>query len=150
MTSAPGTDSGSMPPPGNFGPVTITDFVRFAGAGGDFNPLHHDPDYARGAGFAGPIAMGQFTAGLMAAWLTDWCGVENVRSFGVRFSAPLAVGDTVEFAAAADPAGASSNVKLLLTATCAGKTILSGTAEILRGRDAPPWPSAQPSQSAKQ
>lgn len=134
MSLRSGTESGSLPPAGSFGPVTITDIVRFAGAGGDFNPLHHDPDYARAAGFAGPIAMGQFTAGLMAAWLTDWCGVENVRSYGVRFSAPLAIGDTVEFTAAEAPAASATraNVKLLLTATCSGKTILRGTAELLR------------------
>jgi len=77
------------------GPVTQTDVVRFAGAGGDFNPLHHDVDFARAAGFDPPIAMGQLTAGLLAAYLTDWCGVEQLRSYDVRFSAPLAIGRTV-------------------------------------------------------
>lgn len=86
-----------MTPPGprSFGPVTQTDIVRFAGAGGDFNPLHHDPERARAAGFDAPIAMGQLTAGLLAAWLTDWCGVETLRRLEVRFVAPLHLGDTV-------------------------------------------------------
>ena len=83
------------PEPRTFGPVTQTDVVRFAGAGGDFNPLHHDPEHARAAGFDAPIAMGQLTAGLLAAWLTDWCGVERLRRFEVRFTAPLHLGDTV-------------------------------------------------------
>ena len=84
------------PPSRSFGPVTQTDIVRFAGAGGDFNPLHHDPDFAAAAGFERPIAMGQFTAALLAAWLTDWCGAENLLSYEVRFSSPLRIGDTIE------------------------------------------------------
>jgi 3-hydroxybutyryl-CoA dehydratase len=86
---------GHRPPTRRFGPVTQTDIVRFAGAGGDFNPLHHDPEIASAAGFPVPIAMGQFTAGLLAAWVTDTFGVENLRSLEVRFSAPLGLGDTI-------------------------------------------------------
>lgn len=89
---------GQRPAPRSFGPVTQTDIVRFAGAGGDFNPLHHDPETALAAGFDRPIAMGQFTAGLLAAWLTDQVGVENLRSLEVRFRAPLAIGDEVVLA----------------------------------------------------
>jgi acyl dehydratase len=55
----------SGPSPHTFGPVSQTDIVRFAGAGGDFNPLHHDREFAGAAGFERPIAMGQFTAGLL-------------------------------------------------------------------------------------
>jgi acyl dehydratase len=88
-------DVGHRPDPRRFGPVTQTDIVRFAGAGGDFNPLHHDPDAAAAAGFARPIAMGQLTAGLLAGWLTDSFGVENLRMLEVRFSAPLAIGDEI-------------------------------------------------------
>jgi 3-hydroxybutyryl-CoA dehydratase len=87
---------GDRPAPRTVGPVSQTDIVRFAGAGGDFNPLHHDSDFAASAGFDRPIAMGQLTAGLLAAWLTDWSGVENLRSYEVRFTAPLSIGDTVE------------------------------------------------------
>lgn len=88
--------AGHRPAPRTFGPVTQTDIVRFAGAGGDFNPLHHDYDRARAAGFDAPIAMGQMTAGILAAWLTDWCGVENLRSYEVRFLAPVHIGDAID------------------------------------------------------
>lgn len=84
------------PRPRTVGPITQTDIVRFAGAGGDFNPLHHDPEFAASAGFERPIAMGQLTAGLLAGWLTDWCGVENLIAYEVRFTAPLTIGDVVE------------------------------------------------------
>jgi acyl dehydratase len=101
--------------------------VRFAGAGGDFNPLHHDPEHARAAGFDAPIAMGQLTAGLLAAWLTDWCGVERLRRFEVRFTAPLHLGDTVILS------GSITSVEdgvahLDLAATGFSSTLVTGTA----------------------
>ncbi|MBC2642095.1 MULTISPECIES: MaoC/PaaZ C-terminal domain-containing protein [unclassified Rhodococcus (in: high G+C Gram-positive bacteria)] len=77
------------------GPVSQTDIVRFAGAGGDFNPLHHDPGFVATSGFPGVIAMGQMQAGILAGWLSDTFGVEHVRSFGVRFVAPVFLGDTL-------------------------------------------------------
>ncbi|MEW1822184.1 MaoC family dehydratase [Arthrobacter sp. NPDC080031] len=83
------------PEPRTVGPLTQTDIVRFAGAGGDFNPLHHDPEFAAAAGFGRPIAMGQLSAGLLSGWLTDWCGVENLRVLEVRFASPVAVGDSI-------------------------------------------------------
>ncbi|KAF0960194.1 MaoC family dehydratase [Rhodococcus sp. T7] len=86
---------GDSPDPRVVGPVTQTDIVRFAGAGGDFNPLHHDPAFVATSGFPGVIAMGQMQAGILAGWLSDTFGVEHVRSFGVRFVAPVFLGDTL-------------------------------------------------------
>lgn len=88
---------GTEIPERSFGPVAQSDIARFAGAGGDFNPLHLDLEVAQQAGFERPIAMGQMSAGLLAGWVTDWCGVENLRSFSVRFVAPISIGDTVTF-----------------------------------------------------
>lgn len=78
-----------------FGPLTQTDIVRFAGAGGDFNPLHHDAQVARAAGFETPIAMGQFSAGLVAAVVSDWAGIVALRRLEVRFRAPVPIGTTL-------------------------------------------------------
>ncbi|WP_448388335.1 MaoC family dehydratase [Microbacterium aurum] len=86
---------GDAMPERSTGPVTLTDIVRFAGAGGDFNPLHHDQAVASAAGFDGVISMGQYQAGLLAAAVSDWAGVENVTSFAVRFRRPVRVGDTL-------------------------------------------------------
>lgn len=88
---------GTQLPAREIGPVTQTDIVRFAGAGGDFNPLHHDPEFARSAGFSGVLAMGQMHAGVLAAWLSDWAGVEHLREYEVRFAAPVFLGDTLSF-----------------------------------------------------
>lgn len=60
-------------------------FVRYAGASGDFNPIHWNEDFAKGAGYQGVFAQGMFTAGVLATFLTDWVGEENVRRFRTRF-----------------------------------------------------------------
>lgn len=86
--------------PRTVGPITITDIVRFAGAGGDFNPLHHDPEFAARAGFPKVIAHGQLTAGLLGGWVSDWLGVEHLRSFEVRFVGPVLVGETLTLSGA--------------------------------------------------
>jgi acyl dehydratase len=120
---------GDAVPPRSFGPVTQTDVVRFAGASGDFNALHHDPERARVAGFAAPIAMGQMTAGLLAGWLTDWCGVERLRHLEVRFTAPLHLGDTVVLSGEVTAIGAGA-ASLTLRATGQDGDLLTGAAEV--------------------
>jgi acyl dehydratase len=75
------------------GPITRTDIVRFAGASGDFNPLHHDEERARAAGFPGVFAMGQLQAGMLSRLATDWLGLRAIRSYRVRFSAKVWPGD---------------------------------------------------------
>ena len=67
------------------GVVTRTDFVKFAGAGGDFNPMHHDDDFARASGFPSVFAMGMMTASMASRLITDWFGIEAVRTYEVRF-----------------------------------------------------------------
>lgn len=69
------------------GEVTRTDFVKFAGAGGDFNPMHHDDTFARNAGFPSVFAMGMMTASIASRFLTDWFDLTAVRTFDVRFKA---------------------------------------------------------------
>ena len=77
------------------GPVTVSDFVRYAGASGDFNPMHFDPERAAAAGFDEPFAQGMFTAGVLASFAADWMGPENVRSIKVRFVEIVRLGDTL-------------------------------------------------------
>jgi acyl dehydratase len=113
------------------GPITQTDIVRFAGAGGDFNPLHHDPETAEAAGFERPIAMGQLTAALVAAWVTDQVGVENLRSFEVRFSAPLRIDDRLLLSATAADSDDDTRV-FDLRASRDDVTVLSGRAVVAR------------------
>ena len=73
------------------GPVTRTDLVRYAGASGDFNPLHHDPDFARAAGLPDVMAHGMYSAGLVASQVLRRFGA--MTRYAVRFRAPVWVGD---------------------------------------------------------
>lgn len=78
------------------GPVTRTQIVRFAGAGGDFNPMHHDEPFAHDAGQPSVFAMGQLSAALLARHAKDWLGAESLRSLSVRFTAKVWPGDELD------------------------------------------------------
>ena len=77
------------------GPLTRTDFVRYQGASGDFNPIHHDEEFARAAGFPTVFSVGMLQAGILGTFATDWLGAENVRRFSVSFREQVWPGDTL-------------------------------------------------------
>ncbi|MFI5914207.1 MaoC family dehydratase [Dactylosporangium sp. NPDC051541] len=77
------------------GPLTRTDLVRYQGASGDFQPIHHDEGFAREAGLPAPLSLGMLQAGFLATWATDRFGAENIRAFRVRFAARVFPGDTL-------------------------------------------------------
>ena len=79
----------------SFGPLTRTDFVRYQGASGDFNPIHHDEEFAKSAGFPTVFSVGMLQAGILATFATDWLGAENVRRFTVQFREQVWPGDTL-------------------------------------------------------
>ena len=87
---------GSEPPPLVLGPLTRTDFVRYQGASGDMQPIHHDEPFARAAGYQAPLAVGMYHAGVMNTWATNWLGPENVRRTRVRWKAQAWPGDVLE------------------------------------------------------
>jgi acyl dehydratase len=65
--------------------LTRADLVQYAGASGDFNPMHTDEVAAKEAGTASVFGHGMFSAGLLATALTNWSGVGSVVSYKVRF-----------------------------------------------------------------
>lgn len=71
--------------------------IRYAGATGDFNPLHWDPEFAaKVSPTGGVIAHGMLSMGLVSALVTEWAGgSEKVRSLSASFRAPCPVGATV-------------------------------------------------------
>lgn len=75
----------TVPAPWVMAPQTRTDFVRYQGASGDMNPIHHDQTYAEAAGYPSPFSVGMLQAGLLGTFVTDWLGADNVRVFRVRF-----------------------------------------------------------------
>jgi acyl dehydratase len=75
--------------------ISRTQFVRYAGASGDFNPMHHDDTIATSVGNPSVFGHGMLTAGLMARVLTDWFGPTALRRFQVRFSRQVWPGETL-------------------------------------------------------
>jgi acyl dehydratase len=86
---------GTALPPREFGPVTMTDIVRYQGASGDLNPMHHDDDLARSAGYPAAFSVGMLGAGWLAAYCTDLFGEETIRRFRSRFTQVVYRGDTL-------------------------------------------------------
>ena len=67
--------------------VTRTDLVKYAGASGDYNPMHHDEPLAQKAGMPSVFAHGMFSMGLLSNVLVNWAGAGSVKSFDVQFRA---------------------------------------------------------------
>ncbi len=83
--------------PYTYGPISQTDIVRYQGASGDFQPVHHDTDYAREAGLDGPIVIGMLPAAILTINPTRQFGAENCRKTGIRWRGSLVPGDTLTF-----------------------------------------------------
>jgi len=71
------------------------DFVTYAGASGDFNPIHYDDRLSEMAGYDDVFAQGMLTAGIAGQAVSHWFGLEEIDSYGVRFEAQVWPGDTV-------------------------------------------------------
>lgn len=127
----------AIPPPPAFtyGPLTVTDLVRYAGASGDFNPLHHDEAYARAAGLPTVMAHGMLSAGLLASFVTRWFGAGSVRRYKVRFRDKVFPGDllTAEGRVTGEIAGPDGSRRLALELALKrqdGQPVVTGTAEV--------------------
>ncbi len=75
--------------------LTRTDLVMYAGASGDFNPMHTDEVKAKEAGLPSVFGHGMFTAGMLATALTDYVGIGNLKSYKVRFTKQTWPGETL-------------------------------------------------------
>ena len=75
-------------------PVDHMQLVRYAGASGDFNPLHTDPEVGKKVGI-GQIAHGMLIMGFVGQAITDWIPKKCLKRFSVRFAGMTRPGDTV-------------------------------------------------------
>ncbi|PYM20674.1 MAG: dehydratase [Candidatus Rokuibacteriota bacterium] len=82
-------------PPLVKGPIQQIQLTRYAGASGDFNPIHQDHEFAKAAGMDDVFAHGMLSMGFVAQCVTDWAGPAAVRKLGVRFAAIVRLKDTV-------------------------------------------------------
>jgi acyl dehydratase len=82
-------------PPLVKGPIQQIQLTRYAGASGDFNPIHQDDEFAKAAGMGGVFAHGMLSMGFVAQAITDWAGPGAVRKLGVRFAALVRLKDVM-------------------------------------------------------
>ncbi len=133
MTGWDDLHEGSAPEAREYGPLTRTDFVRYQGASGDFNPIHHDEEFAQGAGFPSVFSVGMLQAGILATFATDWLGAANVRRYSVQFREQVWPGDRLvcsgKVARRYEEDGARKvDIDLLCTRVESGGTAIKGEA----------------------
>jgi acyl dehydratase len=87
--------AGATMPPLVKPPIQQIQLTRYAGASGDFNPIHQDDAFAKAAGMGGIFAHGMLSMGFVAQSVTDWVGVGRVRKLSVRFAALVRPGDVI-------------------------------------------------------
>lgn len=108
-----------------------TDLVRYAGASGDFNPIHHDEHFAQAAGNPTVFGHGMLTAGFVARCITDVVGAGSLRRFKVRFATRVWPGDTITCAGRVtrryDEAGETRVDGEVTAITQRGETAVTGT-----------------------
>ena len=115
--------------------LSRTQIVMYAGASGDYNPLHTDEVYAtRVAGYPSVIAHGQLTMGLTAKVITDWIDDGQLSGFGVRFKRQVWPGDTLTATAtvsAVEHQGEARIVELeVSTVNQHGEPVMTGYARL--------------------
>ncbi|MER7909974.1 MaoC family dehydratase [Streptomyces sp. NPDC000963] len=119
-------------------PVTRATLVRYAGASGDFNPIHWNEKFAVGVGLPDVIAHGMFTMAEAIRVVTDWTGdPAAVVEYGVRFTKPVVVpnddtGALIEVAAKVAAKLDDGLVRVDLTATSAGQKVLGMSRAVVR------------------
>jgi acyl dehydratase len=115
--------------------LSRTQLVMYAGASGDYNPLHTDEVYATTvAGYPSVIAHGQLTMGLTAKVITDWIDDGELSGFGVRFKRQVWPGDTLTatatVSAVEDQEGAHMVELEVSTVNQNGESVMTGYARL--------------------
>ncbi|MFS8477903.1 MAG: MaoC family dehydratase [Micromonosporaceae bacterium] len=119
-------------------PVTRAHLVRYAGASGDFNPIHWSDRIATAVGLPGVIAHGMFTMGLVGRAVEEWAGGPGrVVDYGVRFTRPVVVpdddtGTEIVVSAVVKAVTEDGLAHLDITATCGDQKVLSQARAVVR------------------
>lgn len=109
--------------------LTRTRIVQYAGASGDYNPLHTDETFAKEvAKSRGVFAHGMLTMGMAARAVTDWIGEERLTGIGARFTAQVWPGDTLTATVTITEISGGQARFELTTTNQDGAVVLSGTA----------------------
>ncbi len=116
--------------------LTRTQIVMYAGASGDFNPIHHDETFAtKAAGYPSVFAHGMLTMGMTGRLLTDWLGDGVLREYGVRFVKQVWPGDSLTARGTITAIGDDGSVELdVVTTNQNGEPVVAGTASAVLPR----------------
>ena len=111
-----------------------TQLVQYAGASGDYNPLHTDEIFTtKVAGYPSVFAHGMLTMGMTGKMLTDYVGDARLTKYGVRFTSQVWPGDTLDSTATVKAIAEKDGKKLVeldvKTVNQNGVEVLSGYAE---------------------
>lgn len=112
--------------------LSRTDFVKYAGASGDFNPIHFDDEFATAAGNERVFAQGMLTAGIASTFMTEWVGIAAVTAFETRFEDQVWPGETLVVSGeVVDVDHDDGEATVELTArTADDRTVLTGSATV--------------------
>ncbi|HEX2315674.1 MAG TPA: MaoC family dehydratase [Thermomonospora sp.] len=118
-------------------PVDRANLVMYAGASGDFNPIHWRESFAKAVGLPDVIAHGMFTMAQGGRYVTDWAGDPGaVLDYGVRFSAPVVVPDeggaSLEISGRVEEKLDGNRVVVALTARSGGEKVLTRAKAVVR------------------
>lgn len=106
-----------------------TTIVQYAGASGDYNPLHSDEIFTtKVAGYPSVFAHGMLTMGMTGRLVTDLVGAENVKSFGGRFTSQVFPGDTLTGTVVVDSVDGGIAQMTVTTKNQDGVVVFAGTA----------------------
>jgi acyl dehydratase len=119
------------------GPLGPVEVARYAGASGDFNPLHLDAAAARAAGYDGIFVMGLLPASILASYLSDHVGIDPIRTFAVRYRGQVWLGESVVCEGSLEEGDDGVVTASLTCSTERSGVVLTGSAQI-----APPAASA--------
>lgn len=107
-----------------------TQIVQYAGASGDYNPLHTDEIFTtKVAGYPSVFAHGMLTMGMTGKMLTDYVGDTRLTKYGVRFTSQVWPGDTLDATATVTEVGDGVVKFDVSTKNQDGVEVLSGYAE---------------------
>ena len=117
--------------------VDRANLVMYAGASGDFNPIHWRESFAKQVGLPNVIAHGMYTMAQAGRYVTDWVGDPGaVVDYGVRFSAPVVVPDEggadIEVSGKVEEKLENNKVVVALTARCGGQKVLTRAKAVVR------------------
>jgi acyl dehydratase len=108
--------------------LTRTQIVMYAGASGDFHPVHHDEDVAAEMGYPSIFAHGMLTMGLTGRLLTDVVGDEGLLRYGARMVAQVWPGDVLTATLTVEAVGAGEVELSVRTVNQDGVLVLAGSA----------------------